>query len=145
MPRIENANRQHMALSQRALRLAVKVQVLRNRGFALDQAEEGLRKTLLALEKQVLDQSFVAREEEIWARMLALRERSRWLEEEGKRLGGHRPTGEEGEDAGGAVPQHVLAKAKRILADYDEQLVHLRKELVSLNAEVREFQGAQTR
>jgi len=35
---------------------------------------------------RVADPAFGAREEELWARMVALRERARWLGEEGKRV-----------------------------------------------------------
>ncbi|KAI7678546.1 hypothetical protein KC353_g22419, partial [Hortaea werneckii] len=84
---LEERRRQHVALRERTLRLAVKVQVLRNRGYALDAQEEGLRKQLLALSHSVNDPSFVGREDDIWGRMVALRDRARWLEEETKRIG----------------------------------------------------------
>ncbi|KAI7520126.1 hypothetical protein KC331_g20378, partial [Hortaea werneckii] len=77
---LEERRRQHVALRERTLRLAVKVQVLRNRGYALDAQEEGLRKQLLALSHSVNDPSFVGREDDIWGRMVALRDRARWLE-----------------------------------------------------------------
>lgn len=143
--RLANTQRAHTALSQRTLRLAVKVQVLRSRGFALDAAEETLRKSLLALEKQTFDGSFVAREEEIWARMVQLRERSRWLEEEGKRLSAETDAGGSGGSGGAAsgkgVPEEVVVQTKRILRDYDGQIGHLAKELEAVKKEFEEWEG----
>ena len=138
--RLENARKQHAALSQRCLRLAVKAQVLRHRGYPLDTAEEGLRKNLQALEKQVLDPSFSSREEEIWARMVALRERARWLEEEGKRLG-NQTEQQQQSGSSGAVSEEVVQKTKRILKDYDGQLAHLARELEDVKGEFEEWQG----
>ena len=140
--RLENARRQHFALSQRCLRLAVQAQVLRNKGYPLDPAEEGLRKTLLALEKQVQDPAFAGREEEIWARMVLLRERARWLEEEGKRLGG---LVEEQGRQGSGVSDEVVQKTKRILRDYDGQLVHLAKELEEVKGEFAQWEEGRVR
>jgi nuclear pore complex protein Nup54 len=141
--RIETAKKQHQVLSQRCLKLAVKVQVLRNRGYALDAAEEALRKTLMGLEKQVFDPGFVGREDEIWARMVALRERIRWLEEEGKRVQG-RVEQTQGSTQG-AVSEDVMARARKILKDYDEQLQHLNKELGEVRKEFIEWEASQRR
>ena len=137
--RLANCTRNHTALSQRTLRLAVKVQVLRSRGFALDAQEESLRKSLLALQDKTFDGAFVAREEEIWARMVALRERARWLEEEGKRLGS---VGDEKgtEKEGKQLPEEVVVQAKRILRDYDGQITHLGKELEGVRKEFVEWE-----
>ncbi|GAB7365323.1 hypothetical protein MBLNU230_g6404t1 [Neophaeotheca triangularis] len=134
---LEGARRQHTNLAERTLRLAVKVQVLRNRGYALTSGEEVLRKQLLELQGRVLDPGFAAREEEIWARMVALRERARWLEEEGKRVGDK--VAEQGQDVKG-LPEYVVAKTKKILRDYDEQIAHLAKELEAVKKEHLEWQ-----
>lgn len=141
--RIETAKKQHQVLSQRCLRLAVKVQVLRNRGYALDAAEEGLRKTLMGLEKQVFDPGFVGREDEVWARMVALRERMRWLEEEGKRVQGQVEQAQSSTQGG--VSEDILARARKILKDYDEQLQHLNKELGEVRREFIEWEATQRR
>ena len=137
---LESARRQHAALSQRTLRLAVKVQVLRNRGYALDTQEEALRKQLLTLSSSVTDPMFSGREEEIWARMVALRERARWLEEEGKRLG---QVTEEQAQQGAVVPEDVLNKTKKILRDYDGQLRHLGVELEEVRKEYSGWEEGQ--
>ncbi|SMQ54661.1 unnamed protein product [Zymoseptoria tritici ST99CH_1A5] len=142
--RIATAKRQHQALSQRCLRLAVKVQVLRNRGYALDASEESLRKTLMGLEKQVFDPAFVGREDEIWARMVALRERTRWLEEEGKRVAARADDAQRASGAAG-VPEDVLVRTRKILKDYDEQLQHLNKELEDVKREFATWEASQRR
>ncbi|CAK4033859.1 Nucleoporin NUP57 [Lecanosticta acicola] len=144
--KIAAAKRQHQVLSQRVLKLAVKVQVLRNRGYALDTAEENLRKTLMSLEKQVMDPGFVGREDEVWARMLSLRERARWLEEEGKRVTEQLNTQNQqavNRAASSGVPEEVLNKTKKILKDYEGQLQHLNKELEDVKKEYQEWEEAQ--
>ena len=126
-----------------SLRLAVKTQTLRGRNLPLDKAEEALRRSLAELEKGVFDPGFVAREEEVWARLMGLRERGRWLEEEGKRVGvlarnGGAATG--GGEGGSGVSEEVVAKTKRILKDYDGQLGHLAKELEEVKREFGEWE-----
>lgn len=86
--RILNAKRKHMMLKQRSLALATKVQILRNRGFAMGAAEEALKVKLTALDKSVCDPALSARAEEIWARMVSVRERARLLKEEMERQAG---------------------------------------------------------
>ena len=71
--------------------------------------------------------------------MVALRERARWLEEEGKRLGAQVQESNAG-GSGGGVPEHVLEKTKKILADYDGQLRHLARELAEVGKEFQEFE-----
>lgn len=136
--RIETSKRQHAAIAQRTLRLAIKCQVLRNRGYALDSTEEVLRKNILDLHKQIKEPSFSSREEEIWARMVTLRERARWLEEEGKRVGAAAAEAQRQER--NSLPENVLQGANRILRDYDGQLVHLAKELEEVKKEFQEWE-----
>ncbi|KAK3719674.1 Nucleoporin nup57 [Vermiconidia calcicola] len=134
--RLENARRQHAALSQRCLRLAVKAQVLRNRGYPLDAAEEGLRKMLYGLEAQVMDPSIYGREEEIWARMVALRDRARWLEREMAEQQSQGSNGGEGVAGGPSwLTEEVMGKTKKILGDYEGQLRHLGRELEEVRRE----------
>jgi nuclear pore complex protein Nup54 len=85
--KISDCRRKHLVLSQRCLSLAAKTQVLRNRGYAMDDAEEELRKKLLQLECAVFDPSINGRAEEIWARMLAIREHSKRLQTELEKIG----------------------------------------------------------
>lgn len=106
--RAAEAKRKHIGLSQRCLALAIRAQVLANRGFVLDGAEEELKKKLVELEKGVFDPAFASREEEIWARMVAIRERTRWLQEESEKLG-RQASGENG-----GLDEHVLEKTKKV-------------------------------
>lgn len=135
--RTETAKKQHIAISQRTMRLAVKCQVLRNRGYALDAQEETLRTSLLALQKQVQDPASSSREEAVWARMVVLRERTRWLEEETKRLG----NGPTSSTKSPQLPQQTIQAAKKVLRDYDAQIQQLSKELREVQAEFLDIQG----
>jgi len=107
--RAAEAKKRHIGLSQKCLGLAIKVQVLRSRGFVLDAAEEELRKKLAVLEKGVFDPAFAGREEEIWARMVALRERTRYLQSESEKLGRQVASGEQG-----GISEDVLRKTKKV-------------------------------
>ena len=81
------ARRRHIRLSNKCLTLAAKAQILKNRGYALDSAEEELRKKLLVMEQKVFDPALNGRAEELWARMVGMRERGRQLEREFERAG----------------------------------------------------------
>jgi nuclear pore complex protein Nup54 len=85
--RITEAKRKHIVFTQRTLALATKVQILRNRGYVMDQQEEELKKKLSELEKQTFDPVLGGRQEEIWARMSGVRERARILQEETEKVG----------------------------------------------------------
>lgn len=85
--RTVECRRRHLTLSRRCLALAAKAQVLRNRGYALDHGEEELRKKLLVLEGTVCDPALNGRSEEIWARMVSIRERGRMLERDFEKAG----------------------------------------------------------
>jgi nuclear pore complex protein Nup54 len=84
--RAQEARRRHVVLSRRCLSLATKLQVLRNRGYALDGTEEELRLKLIQLEKVAFDPMLSGRQEEIWARMSVLRDRAQLLKTETERL-----------------------------------------------------------
>jgi len=85
--RITEAKRKHIVFTQRTLALATKVQILRNRGYVMDQQEEELKKKLAELEKKTFDPVLGGRQEEIWARMSGVRERARILQEETEKVG----------------------------------------------------------
>ena len=85
--RAAEARKKHTRLNYQCLRLAAKVQVLRNRGYAMDSTEEELKKKLVALEKRVMDPALNGRGEEIWARMVNVRERGRQLQREFEKAG----------------------------------------------------------
>lgn len=106
--RAAECRRRHVRLSQKCLNLATKAQILRNRGYALDAAEEELAQKLRKLERSVLDPALGGREEEIWARMVSLRERGRILASEFAKTGG----------AGGnhesPIDEETLKRAKKV-------------------------------
>ena len=85
--RAVEARRRHLRLSNKCLTLAAKAQLLKNRGYALDGPEEELRKKLLVIERKAFDPALNGRGEEIWARMVSVRERGRQLEREFEKAG----------------------------------------------------------
>lgn len=133
--RIAESRRRHLVLSKRCLALAAKTQVLRNRGYALDEAEEELKKKLTQLERSVFDPSLVGREEEIWARLLAIREQSRRLQAAIEQAGPN--TSEQETDE---LNEDTMRTAKKILENYNAQIQHIQQELEKLNKDFEENQ-----
>lgn len=84
--RAQKARERHVALSRRVLRLAGTVQVLRNRGYALDGVEEGLKKQLENIASKAFSPVLAGRQEEVWARLVVLRERANMMQEELKKI-----------------------------------------------------------
>lgn len=109
--RIADCRRKHLVLSQRCLSLAAKTQVLRNRGYAMDDAEEELKKKLIQLERGIFDPSITGRAEEIWARMLAIREHAKRLTTEIERAGSGAT-----DDANESLDENVIKTAKKVWA-----------------------------
>ena len=107
--KIADCRRNHIVLSKRCLALAAKTQVLRNRGYAMDDAEEELKKKLTALERSVFDPTLNGRGEEIWARMLAIREQSKRLQLEMDRAGGNTAT--QGDDE---LDENTMKTVKKV-------------------------------
>ncbi|KAL2828411.1 nucleoporin complex subunit 54-domain-containing protein [Aspergillus cavernicola] len=135
--KVADCRRKHLVLSKRCLALAAKTQVLRNRGYAMDDAEEELKKKLAQLERSVFDPSLSGRGEEIWARMLAIREHSKRLQMELERAGsGATAQTEDGLD------ENTIKIAKKILDDYHAQIQHLQKELESVKKDFDEAQSS---
>ncbi|KAJ5574933.1 hypothetical protein N7450_008832 [Penicillium hetheringtonii] len=133
--KIADCRRKHMVLSKRCLALAAKTQVLRNRGYAMDDAEEELKKKLSQLERSVFDPSLSGRAEEIWARMLAIHEHGKRLQADMERVGAH-----VGSNADDEIDENTMKTAKKILDDYHAQIQHLQKELESIKKEFDEAQ-----
>ncbi|RHZ71847.1 hypothetical protein CDV55_108820 [Aspergillus turcosus] len=136
--KIADCRRKHLVLSKRCLALAAKTQVLRNRGYAMDEAEEELKKKLAQLERSVFDPSLNGRAEEIWARMLAIREHSKRLQAEMEKAGAS--TAAQGEEE---LDEDTMKTAKKILDDYHAQITHLQKELESVKKDFEEAQKLQ--
>ncbi|EEB07131.1 nucleoporin Nup44 [Schizosaccharomyces japonicus yFS275] len=70
--KLTEAKSRHVVLSERVLRLAIKVHVLRHRGYALKSNEEELRKKLDDLSKSLNNPQAFGRLNEIWARITLL-------------------------------------------------------------------------
>ena len=107
--RATECRKRHLRISQKTLALAAKVQVLRNRGYAMDSAEEELRQKLLLLERSVFDPALDGRSEEIWARMVSVRERGRQLQREFEKAGRDLE-----KEKGGGIDQEVMKRAKKV-------------------------------
>ncbi|RVX69008.1 hypothetical protein B0A52_08075 [Exophiala mesophila] len=131
--RLEECKRRQAAAAQRTLALAVKVQILRNRGYVMDNAEEELKTKLEKLQQDILDPSLNAREQEIWARMLSIRERSKRIKAEMDRIA---PAAKE-EDS--SLDEETTRAAKKTLEAYDIQLRHLHKELELVKEEFEDW------
>lgn len=111
--RAAECKRKHLRLNHQCLLLAAKVQVLRNRGYAMDSAEEELREKMLKLERSVFDPTLNGRGEEIWARMVSLRERSRQLLRESDNLGNS--LGQfTGQRQGEEIDEEVMKRARKV-------------------------------
>ncbi len=107
--RAAECRKKHLRLSRQCLGLAAKTQVLRNRGYAMDSSEEELRRKLLVLERTVSDPALNGRGEEIWARMVSVRERGRQLHREFERAGTT-----VGEGKRGVIDEVVLQRAQNV-------------------------------
>lgn len=108
------AKRRHQALSNRCLALAAKVQVLRNRGYAMSAEEEDLKGKLLMLERAVFDPALHGRSEEIWARMMGIRERAKGLQEDLERS-----TKDLADDQqNGVIDEAMMKKAAKVCRFY---------------------------
>lgn len=75
----------------------------------MDSAEEELKMKLLALEKKVMDPALNGRGEEIWARMVSVRERGRQLQKEFEKAGRAVPREQEQ-----AMDAEVMKKATKV-------------------------------
>lgn len=132
--RAMDARRKHAVLRQRCLALATKVQLLRNRGYSMDGAEEDLKAKLQALEKGVTDPGLSASGEEIWARMLTVQERAKLLKAEIEKNGADNAVG---------LDEEMNEQAKKILEDYQTQLDHLKKEVEAIRKDYVEWEKEQ--
>lgn len=101
------ARRRQAAISERCLALAARVQVLRNRGYALSGDEDDLSNRLQVLEREVQDPAVGAREEELWSRLIVLRGYADQLNKEKDNPAG---------DANG-LDSDTEAKAKKVSFD----------------------------
>jgi len=98
------ARRRQTAINERCLALAARVQILRNRGYALSGDEDDLNRRLQKLEREVQDPAVGAREEELWSRLIVLRGYSDRLNKELDK-----PAAE-----GAELDEETQVKAKRV-------------------------------
>lgn len=148
------ARRRATGLGERCLALAARVQVLRNRGYALSGDEDDLSSRLQTLERDVQDPAVGAREEELWSRLIVLRGYADQL----NRMKDRPSSGADGE----GLDEETEAKAKRVssrqfcnsitsaniqpqvLEDYEKQLQHLKREMEALGADYSEWEKMRT-
>jgi nuclear pore complex protein Nup54 len=129
------ARRRQVAITQRCLALASRVQILRNRGYALSADEDDLKGRLQALEREVQDPAVGAREEELWSRLIVLRG---YADQLNKEL--DKPAGADGTE----LDNETESKAKRVLEDYEKQIQHLKKEVEALGLDYTEWETSRT-
>jgi len=99
------ARRRHAELSRRCLALASRVQVLRNRGYALSSDEDDLRQKLQKVDKDLQDPALSARMEELWSRLIIYRGYADSLKDQINRPGFAE---------GGGIGEEVEARAKKV-------------------------------
>ncbi|KAM0323678.1 hypothetical protein ACHAQA_008613 [Verticillium albo-atrum] len=126
------ARRRHVALRERCLALAARVQVLRNRGYALSGDEDDLRLKLVELDRAVQDPALSAREEELWSRLIVLRGYADQLMKEV-----NKPAATNGE----SLSEETELKVKKVLEDYEKQIQHLKKEVESITKDFQEWEA----
>ncbi|RMZ87105.1 hypothetical protein DV736_g5669, partial [Chaetothyriales sp. CBS 134916] len=132
--RLSEASRRQLALSRRTLALAVKVQTLRNKGYVMDNAEEELKAKLDKLERDVLDPSLEARQQEIWARMLGIRERGKRLKAEMDKL---EPVANSDDPT---LDENTIKAARTCLEDFQLQLSYLLEEAERIQNEYDDWE-----
>jgi nuclear pore complex protein Nup54 len=145
-----DARRKHTMLKQRCLTLAAKAQVLRNRGYALGGDEEDLKAKLLALERGACDPGLSARAEEIWARMIGVRNRASQMKDEiGKRAATSEGLNEEAVRRSEKVSLfdilfiYLANRLGQLLELYGQQLAHLKKEMNLIQQDYKEWEKDQ--
>ena len=75
----------------------------------MDGAEEELKKKLMDLERKAFDPQLGGRQEEIWARMVGVRERARLLIEEAGKSGSSAS-----ESQGEAIDEDIMRRTKKV-------------------------------
>lgn len=125
------ARRRHVALRQRCLALAARVQVLRNRGYALSSDEDDLQARFAELDRSVQDPALSAREEELWSRLIQIREcADQVMKEANKPAVAHSES----------LSEETEHKMKKVLEDYEKQIQHLKKEIESITKDYAEWE-----
>lgn len=145
------ARRKHDVLRRRTLVLARKVQVLRNRGYALSGDEDELRIKLENMERSVQDPAVNARLDELWSRLIFLRQQAQVLQAELAKKGLSEEQALDGEievkvkkvSTPCMLRQRMiilLTRLVQIVEDYDKQLQHLKKECEAIKQDFAEWE-----
>lgn len=141
------ARRRQVTINERCLALAARVQILRNRGYALSADEDDLKSRLQKLEREVQDPAIEAREEELWSRLIVLRGYSDRLNKElDKPTTENQEIDEDTQTKAKRVriscitPQSSYANTNKVLEDYEKQISHLKKELEALGVDYAEWE-----
>lgn len=134
-----NARRKHAVLRQRCLALASKVQVLRNRGYALDKEEDELKTKLDTLDRGLSDPALSARTEELWSRLILLRGYADSLRNEISRRGAESQEGlgEEAEGKAKKVSPWISVAVMTIIHDGVLTFTHDRSSRTTTNSSKR--------
>ncbi|KAK9235121.1 nucleoporin complex subunit 54-domain-containing protein [Lipomyces kononenkoae] len=118
--KIAELKARHAAVAHRTLSLAAKVQVLKSRGYALRPDEEVLKRKFEELTRVLNDPAVFGKINEVWARMMVVRDRIKVLNEQ------TRQTGEQWENAiDWEKDDDQLEKIARILKGQQAGLIYL--------------------
>ncbi|KAK9365584.1 nucleoporin complex subunit 54-domain-containing protein [Lipomyces kononenkoae] len=129
----------HAAVAHRTLSLAAKVQVLKSRGYALRPDEEVLKRKFEELTRLLNDPAVFGKINEVWARMMVVRDRIKVLNEQ------TRQTGEQWENAiDWEKDDEQLEKIARILKGQQAGLIYLadvlRKDMEEVDQLIRHLE-----
>ncbi|KAK9470840.1 nucleoporin complex subunit 54-domain-containing protein [Dipodascopsis tothii] len=127
--RLAEMKTRYAMLAHRTLKLAVKIQLVKNRGSAMRPEEEYLKSRFDGLNLRLTDPAVFGRANEIWARMGLVRERVKRSRDEGARREAPLAVDWERDD-------DQLEKIGRILRDQQTGLVYLAELLEKDTAEV---------
>ncbi|KAK9465575.1 nucleoporin complex subunit 54-domain-containing protein [Lipomyces arxii] len=134
--RISELKARHTSLSHRTMSLAVKIQVLKSRGYALRPDEELLKRKFEALTSALGDPAVFGKLNEVWARMTIVKNRITLLNEQ---------TNQTGEQWRNAIDQgrdeDQLEKIARILKGQQAGLIYLAQILQQDTLEVNKLIG----
>ncbi|KAK9352234.1 nucleoporin complex subunit 54-domain-containing protein [Lipomyces doorenjongii] len=137
--KIAELKARHAALAHRTMSLAAKVQVLKSRGYALRPDEEMLKRKFEELTRVLNDPAVFGKINEVWARMMVVRDRIKILNEQ------MRQTGEQWENAiDWEKDDEQLEKIARILKGQQAGLIYLadvlRKDMEEVDQIIRHLE-----
>ncbi|KAJ8100873.1 nucleoporin complex subunit 54-domain-containing protein [Lipomyces tetrasporus] len=137
--KIAELKARHAGLAHRTMSLAAKIQVLKSRGYALRPDEEMLKRKFEELTRVLNDPAVFGKINEVWARMMVVRDRIKILNEQ------MRQTGEQWENAiDWEKDEEQLEKLARILKGQQAGLIYLadvlRKDMEEVDQIIRHLE-----